>query len=572
MKTTVAAYTIDFLTKKGMEDIFVLTGHGAMYLNDAIAAKKGLRFYCPKHESTAAIMAEGYARLKGSFGTICVTAGPGAANTVPGLAEAWADNAPIVVLSGQVPKKHTTYMAKIPGLRSFGTAELNIIPIVTPLTKYAVFIEDPLTIRYHLEKALYLAFSGKPGPVWIDIPLDVQSAVVDPKKLKGFYPPKQKKRKQKLSKEISKLTTLLQKSKRPLIIAGNGIRQSDSVEDFKKLIDLLRIPVIFSRLGIDILPYSHPFNMGLGGIRGNKHSGILMKSADLVISLGSRLSIPVVGYNLDAFADGAKIVSVDIDSPELEKPGVKLTLPINENLSDLMPELLKILKKQRLPVWEDWLKHCQQLKIDNPMITKELERDPIDLYYFMSRLDSMSNEKHILTSDSGSNYYIAGQIYHFEKGQKEISSIGFGAMGITIPLAVGASIAKPDHQVLAVTGDGSLELNIQDLKTISYYNLDIKLFVINNGGYVSMRNWQDSFFKGRRIGADDKSGVGMLNLEKVAEAFDLNYEVIESYLDIDSKLKRILKKKGPLFIEVVCRQDQTLMGPLNPDEKINHAS
>lgn len=566
----VADFVAQFLVEQGIKDIFVLTGHGAMFLNDAIASRKDINYYCARHETTAAIMAEAYARFKGSLGAICVTAGPGSTNTVPGLAEAWVDNGPILIISGQVPKRHTTHLAKVPGLRSFGTAEVDTISVVSPMTKYAVMVNNPKTIKFHLEKAVYLALNGKPGPVWIDIPLDIQSSLIDPKKIKGFKPPKENNIKNS-NHQIEKLIDLLKKSKKPLIVAGGGIRQSKTTEIFKQIAHKLNMPIIFSRMGIDILPYSHPLNMGLGGIRGNKQSYLIENQADLIISLGSRLAIPMVGYDLEIFNKNAKIIAVDIDVAELKKPGVKITLPINMHLNTFFEKLLSKIASEKFPIWETWLKLCQKLKNEHPMITDDLKRDPIDLYYFMSRLAVLGNSKHIYISDSGSNYYIAGQVFTFEKNQREISSIGFGAMGLTIPLAVGASIAAPNHQILGVTGDGSLELNIQDLKTISFYGLNIKLFVINNGGYVSMRNWQDNFFKGRRIGADDKSGVGLLNLKKIAAAFDMPYKSIKSYKQIDTSLKKIFQKKGPLFIEVFCRPDQKLIGPIRPDGEPNYA-
>lgn len=570
-KIRVADFIAQFLVEKGVKDIFVLTGHGAMYLNDAIVSRKDLTYYCSRHEATAALMAEAYARYKGELGAICVTAGPGSTNVIPGLAEAWVDNASIIIISGEVPRRHTTRMAKVPGLRSFGTAEVDTQSIVSPMTKYAVMVDDPKLIRYHLEKATYLALSGKPGPVWLDIPLDVQSSLVNPEKLKGFNQPKERINLHKINTQLAQVIKLLKCSKYPLIVAGGGIRQSKTVEEFNEFSKILNIPIIFSRMGIDIMPYSNPLNMGLGGIRGNKHSYFVENKADLVLSLGSRLAIPLVGYDLEIFNPRAKIISVDIDPAEHKKPGVKLTVPITLDLNDFFAKTIPIIKKEKFPDWSEWTKECQNLKKQYPMITPDLKRDPIDLYYFMSRLSALGEKKHIYTSDSGSNYYIAGQIYEFEKNQREISSIGFGAMGLTIPLAVGASIADPSKQVLGVTGDGSLELNIQDLKTISFYNLDIKLFVINNGGYASMKNWQDKFFKGRRIGADDKSGVGLLNLKNIAKAFDMPYDCIKSYKTIDKKLKQIFKKRGPLFVEVFCRSDQKIIAPVRPNGEPNYA-
>ncbi len=556
MKIRVADYIAQFLVQIGVSDIFVLTGTYSMYLNDAIVSHPKLRYYCPRHEAAGLEMAGGYARMKQGFGAICVTAGPGATNAISGLAEAWLDAAPVIILSGQVPQAHTTYKIDIPGLRTFGTAEINIMPSVRSMTKYAVVVSDPKSIRYHLEKAVYLARSGHPGPVWLEIPLDVQSAMIDSKKIKGFRVPKVKKHKIPMEQCIR----LLKEAKRPLIVAGNGIRQGGAVELFRKLANILDIPIVTTRFGNDLLPYSHRANMGMGGVKGTRFCRTIMQQADVVLTLGSRLAIPFIGYKEDFFNKKAKIISVDIEMAELKKPGARIALPIHVDVKFFLDEFSK--KISNIPVWGTWLQQCQALKLANPMIINEHKTDPIDLYYFMSRLDAMADKRHIFVSDSGSNYYVAGQVYRFEHGQREISSVTYGAMGLSIPLAIGVSVARKDMQVLAVTGDGSLELNIQDLKTISYYGFNIKLFVINNGGYASMRNSQDTFFKGRRIGSDEKTGVAMLNLKKVADAFDLRYERIESVAEIDKKLKKIMSDDKPMFVEVVCTDSQKIIAPM----------
>ncbi len=553
MKIRVADYIAQFLVKKGVNDIFVLTGTYSMYLNDAIVSHPKLRYYCPRHEAAGVAMAGGYARMNESLGAICVTGGPGATNAISGLAEAWLDAAPVIVLSGQVPQEHTTYKIDMPGLRTFGTAEINVLPAVRSMTKYAAVVSDPSSIRYHLEKAAYLARLGHPGPVWLEIPLDVQAVMIDPKKLKGFVAQKSKKKKI----PIEACMKLLKNAKRPLIVAGNGIRQGGAVELFRKLADKLDIPIITTRFGNDLLPYTHPTAMGMGGVKGTRFCRTIMQEADVVLALGSRLAIPFIGYKEDFFNPKAKIIAVDIEKAELKKPGAHITLPIHADVKDF----LKAFRIQNAPSWRQWLETCQQLKRQHPMVTDELKNDPIDLYYFMSRIDAMAGKQHIFVSDSGSNYYVAGQVYRFEKGQREISSVTYGAMGLSIPLAIGASVARKDMQVLAVTGDGSLELNIQDLKTISYYGFNIKLFVINNGGYASMRNSQDTFFKGRRIGSDEKTGVAMLNLRNVARAFDLRYACIEHVYEVDKKLKQIMSDDKPLFVEVVCTDTQKIVTP-----------
>ena len=554
----VADYIAQFLQERGIEDIFMLTGYGSMYMNDAIELS-GIRHYAARNEAAAPMMAEAYARVKGSVGAVCVTAGPGATNAVPGLAEAFVDAAPIIVLSGQVERNHTTYQANLPGLRTFGTAEINIIPIVEPLTKYAAFIDDPLSIRYHLEKAFYLATSGRPGPVWLDVPLDVQQAPIDPYRLEGFSPPPEPSLKTNLDEAADAIVTLLSEAERPLVVCGQGVRQAGAIPEFQALVEHLNVPVLFSRLGQDILSHSHPYIFGQAGIKGSRYCKQMMNQADLVIALGCRLAVQFVGHNFEAFSPDAKIVAVDIEEAELKKPGLSIDLPVH---SDVKPFLEKFNQKcadQAHPDWGSWLEHCRHLVKTHPMLLPEQHRNPIDLYYFMSRLDALSGSNHVLVTDAGSNYYTGGQVWRFENGQREVTSGTNAAMGLSIPLAIGASVANSEGQVLAVTGDGSLELNIQELKTISHYGFNLKLFVINNGGYVSMRKWQDTFFEGRRIDTAEATGVGTLNLERIAQAFDLNYVLIDKYEEVDEKLTEIMADTDPLFVEVVTDDRQVIV-------------
>lgn len=561
----VADYIAKFLVDKGIEDIFLLTGNGAMYLNDGIASQPSIKYYCARNEAASPMMAEAYARLKQSLGAVCLTSGPGSTNAVPGLAEAYVDAAPVLIISGQAPRNHTTHNMGIPGLRNFGTAEINIIPIVSSLTKYAVMVNDPNSIRYHLEKAVYLATSGRPGPVWLDIPMDVQFAQINPNVLAGFNPPVENLPTSDLEKDIDLALQMISRSSRPLIVAGYGVRQGNAINEFKKFLILINAPVVLSRLGIDILPFSHSNNMGLAGIKGTRYCKKIMRSADLIICLGSRLAVPFVGYDLDAFSADAKIIVVDTEPAELKKSGVQIDLPINADVKTIIDRLITKLSFKPLS-FKSWLSYCQNLKESYPMLTEDMKKNPINLYYFMSRIDAISCARNVLITDAGSNYYVGGQVFRFEKGQRELTSGTFAAMGLTIPLAIGASVARKDAQILAITGDGSLELNIQELKTMSYYELNIKLFVINNGGYVSMRNWQDSFFDGRRIGSDDETGAESLNLAKIADAFGLRYAAITCQEEIDEKLKAVMSDDQPIFVEVFCDNNQKIVEPLDHDK------
>jgi acetolactate synthase-1/2/3 large subunit len=550
-----ADYIAKFLKKKGVNEIFMLTGYGAMYLNDAIQSAK-IKHYASRNEAAAPMMASSYSKISGKIGAVCVTAGPGATNALPGLAEAWVDSSPVMIFSGQVEKKHTTNYLNIKGLRTYGTAEINIIESVKHLTKFSAVVKKPNQIRYLLEKAFYYATNGRPGPVWLDIPLDVQKARIEPKRLRGFFPKKNYKFAN--FKDIQKTIKLISNSKKLAIICGQGVRQSKSIKITKKLINKLKAPVIFSRLGQDIISHDADYIFGTAGIKGSKFAKKITRNADLILVFGSRLSIPFIGYKSELFSKKTKILMIDIDKAELKKP-LNVDFKINCDLRDFLIKLESKLNKKQIPDFNNWLQYCKNLKKNNPIIERKMKKNPMDLYFFMDKLGKFSKKESILITDAGSNYYVGGQVWKFEKGQREITSGSNAAMGLTIPLAIGASVAEPKKNIYAVTGDGSLELNIQELKTISHYNLNIKLFVINNGGYVSMLNWQDTIFKGRRIDTKKAAGHGTLNLKNIAKAFDLNWLKISRYQDIELNMKKINQVKGPLFVEVITTNKQKII-------------
>jgi acetolactate synthase I/II/III large subunit len=554
----VVDFIVKFLKQKKINDIFMLTGYGAMYLNDAVKLA-GIKYYATRNEATAPSMASAYARLKNKVGVACVTAGPGATNALPGLAEAFVDSSPIVILSGQVDYKQTTHSTKSEKIRSFGTAEINIIPIVKPLTKYAEIIRNPLDVKYILEKAFFLATSGRQGPVWIDIPLNIQNTIINEKKLKSFKLIKENSQKNKINKDLKKIFNLIQKSKKPILILGHGVKQSNKIIEIKKIINLLKIPVIFTRFTNDLIPHNKKFIYGISGIKATKFSKKIINQSDLALSLGCRFSPQFVGHEFKALSN-AKVISVDIEKDELKKKGQKIDLPLNYDLKYFIPSFLKFIKQKKLNKFNKWNKHCEKLKKNNPLTVKSVSKsnNRMNLYYFMDRLGKISSKKNVLITDAGSNYYVGGQVWNFEKGQKEVSSYTNAAMGLSIPLSIGAAVASPKSTILAVTGDGSLELNIQELKTISHNKFNIKLFVINNGGYVSMHNWADTFFKGRRVDNPVDTGDGTLNLKNIAKAFDLDHYLISKPKNLDNILKKIIKIKKPLFVEVITDNKQII--------------
>ena len=550
----VADYIAKYLKKKKIKNIFMLTGYGAMYLNDSIKKEK-IRYYATRNEATAPIMAAAYGRVKNEVGVACVTAGPGATNAIPGLAEAFVDSSPIIVISGQVDKKHTTISTKSKTIRTFGTAEINIEPIVANLTKFSKTILNANDIKYILDKAFYLAQNGRPGPVWIDIPLDIQRKKIVYKNLKIFKPKKNKLYKD--NSNIQKIIYQLKKSKKPIIVCGQGVKSSKTFNKIYKNISLVHnIPILFTRAAQDLASHTKRLILGQAGIKGSPYCKKIMTECDLVINFGSRLAPQFVGHNFEAFKN-AKIISVDIEKDELYKKGAKIETKINADLKIFIPKLLTELKNKKYFNYKSWSEFCDQLKLEKIKFTS-YKKNPIDLYYFMNELGVISSKKHVLVTDAGSNYYIGGQVWKFEKGQKEITSISNAAMGLSIPLSIGAAVADKKKQILAVTGDGSLELNIQELKTMSHYQLNIKLFVINNGGYVSMHNWADSFFDGRQVDNPKDTGEGTLHFKKIADAFDLSYYKISNVKNVKNDLKKILNNNKPMFIEVVTNNKQII--------------
>jgi len=552
----VSDYITEFLKKKKINDVFMLTGYGAMHLNDAIKIS-GINYYATRNEATAPIMAASYAKIKKSVGVACVTAGPGSTNAIPGLAEAFVDSAPIIILSGQVEFKHTTYSTKSQNIRTFGTAEINIVPIAKTLTKFSTILTKPNDVKFILEKAFHLATTGRPGPVWIDIPLNIQSAIVQLDKLKSYKIPKKIYKKKNIDKDLNKIISLFKKCSKPIIIIGNGVKQSKVKNEVKKFINQIKIPVLFTRFSNDFISHDKKYIMGLGGIKGSKYCKRIMNQSDLVLSFGCRFAPQFVGHDFSAFKN-AKVISIDVEKDELKKKGQKIYLKLNYDINFFFPKLINRTKDLMSSNYKKWSNYCEKLKKNNPLIEKNIKKNPINLYYFMDKLGELSSKKDILITDAGSNYYVGGQVWQFKKGQREICSIANAAMGLSIPLSIGSAVASPDSNILAVTGDGSLELNIQELKTISHNRFNIKLFVINNGGYVSMHNWADNFFKGRRLDTAEATGDGTLNLKNIAKAFDMEHYLIKDYRNIEKDLKHILSFKKPLFVEVVTDNRQLI--------------
>jgi acetolactate synthase-1/2/3 large subunit len=548
----VADYLANHISELGVENVFMLSGTGSVHLDDAFAFQENINHICARHEAAAVYMAEAAAKLTGKIGVVIATTGPGGTNAISGIVEAWVDSTPVLVISGQVNTDQIS-----PGIRSFGVQGFNIIENVEHITKYAAQITDPYSIKYHLEEAIHHATTGRPGPVWLDIPFDVQATKIDSSKLKGYIASEEVSHTSNID-DTNKVINLIQESKKPLVVFGQGIRMSNSIDEFKKFLDKYKIPSICSRMSLDILPYENPYFFGMGGMRGHKAPAILMNEADTIFVLGSSFTHAYAGDNYDAYNQDAKVIMINLDNSEGTKPGLKVDLNINIDLK----EFFKIANDNSDFSASDssvWLERSKYLHENLQTVTDSLAKNPINSYYFVECINKVSKNNHIFVNDAGSSNYICSQALKIKEGQRELTSGAFYSMGIALPLAIGASATYKDSQVIAITGDGSIELNIQELRTLSQNNYNVKLFIINNGGYASIRKSQDEIVGGGRYTDDEE----VLNFKNVSKAFEIDFEILDDYETLESELIRIMNKKGPVLIEVVCDSKQEIIEPFN---------
>jgi len=541
----VAEYIANFLAQQGVREIFMLSGTGSIYLDDAFAHQREMKYVCARHEAAAVIMAEAVAKLTGRLGVAVSTTGPGATNAAAGVVEAWVDSTPVMVISGQVSSSEISTHD-----RTFGIQGFDIVSHVESITKYSATVLDPSSIRYHLERAVHSAMTGRRGPVWLDIPMDIQSSQISPDNLVGFTPDiNDDIAFDNLDSKLDSFIKLLSSSERPSVIFGQGIRASNTISEFKNLIELLDIPVVSARMAKDILSHSYRNYIGMGGYKGQVPPAKILKESDLILSLGTSHS---VSFPVD---DNSKLICVNIDENILKKDDLKIDLSIHADLKDFIPLAVSRVENSNLN-YSQWMRSCIKVKEENPAITGDHLYNPINSYYLLSRLDENSSERHIFVNDAGSANFVSSQTLKLNHGQREITSGAFYSMGLAIPLAIGAASCMPESQIIAVTGDGSIELNLQELQTINLNNLNIKVFVINNGGYASIRDSQDSMCGGRYT--DDEE---ILNFSKVANTFNMPFYFIDDYKDLDSKINQILAEDGPAMIEVLCDPNQHILSP-----------
>lgn len=569
MKIRVSDYIANFLEEKKVKKVFLLSGGGMMHLLDAISRKKEIGYICNHHEQASAMASEGYARKSGNLGVCYATTGPGATNILTGLVGAWQDSSPVLFITGQSKLSQTIQHSQLAGLRQFGTFEVDIVPIVQSVTKYAVFLNDPNKIRYELEKAYFFAKNGRPGPVLIDIPVDIQGALIDPMTLEGFtanlitpspIPD------EVFINAIKRLTA----ATRPLILAGHGVRAANATELFEKIIKQLNIPVATTLLAKDLLEYDNPLFVGHPGMKGDRAGNFAVQNADVILLLGCSLHVLTTGYELDKFAPNAYKIQVELDEKILLREQVGVNEKINCDLTLFLSAVERLGLKQHSQKTNVWHDRCQQWKSDYAVINEPHKKSAteINYYEFMDLLSQSCKGNETITTDAGSAYYVVGQAFLVKKGQRVIVSGALGSMGFAVPAATGASIADPDGTVICITGDGSLQTNIHELATIRHYNLNIKLFILNNHGYVSIRNTQNNFFNGHFAGVDHNSGVSSPNLEKIAAAYGLPYYSARTVSELPNMLNHVLNEKGPVFCEIFTSKEQEII-PTVTSEKLS---
>ena len=546
-------YVAGRLAGWGVRDIFLVPGGAAMHLNDSIGREPALHYVCTHHEQAAAMAAECYARVTGGTGVVNVTSGPGGINALNGVFGAWTDSVPMLILSGQVKRDTCMSLRGAANLRQLGDQEVDIVRMAGPITKYAVLVDDPASIRYHLEKAWFLASSGRPGPCWIDIPVDVQASLIDVDSLRGYDPAEDAPRwdEANVREQCRQVIERLSGATRPVVMAGTGVRAAGAVEEFREAIRQLGVPVTTAWTH-DLIATADPLFCGRPGTIGDRAGNFTVQMSDALLVLGSRLNIRQVSYNWPSFAPRAFKMQVDVDAAELEKPTVRPDLPIHCDLKVFLRELLRQLPEAswRANRHAGWLEQCHERVRRFPVVLEKFRHggSPVNPYYFVEELFARLADDEVVVCGNAAACIVPYQAARLKIGQRLISNSGAASMGHDLPAAVGAAVALHGRRVVCLAGDGSLQFNIQELQTVAHHRLPVKIFVLDNGGYLSIRQTQANFF-GRLMGESPASGVSFPDVVKVAQAYGLPATSIESGRDF-SRIADVLNAPGPFLCRV----------------------
>lgn len=568
MKMKVAEYIADFLVENGVTHNFTVTGGGAMHLNDALGHKEGLVSIYNHHEQACAIGAEGYARLTGKIASVCVTSGPGGTNAITGVLGGWQDSIPMFIISGQVKRETTTWSTDVP-LRQLGDQEFQIVECAKTMTKYAYMVTEPETIGYHLQKAWYLANHGRKGPVWLDIPLDVQAAIIETDHLNKFDPAEVREKENPIFDEAltEEIIEKISHAKRPVVFAGTGIRLSGAYDSFLELIDRLEIPVVTAWNAHDLLWGEHPLYCGRPGTVGTRGGNFVVQNSDLLLVLGCRLNIRQISYNYREFAPNAYKIVVDIDEAELRKPTVVVDMPVHADVADVMKALNQALVKKPITQhFDEWLKWSREINLKYPATLSEYyeKQTPVNPYAFMTEMSKALQEGDKIVCGNGSACVISFQALDLKKNQRLFTNSGCAAMGYGFPAAIGACVASGDKRVICLDGDGSFMMNMQELQTLSYHRWNLKLFILNNNGYHSIRQTQTNLFKGKPlIGVCEENGISFPQFKKIADAFEISYVRIDKTDEVEEMVTAILEMPGPVLCEVMLDDTQNFAPKLS---------
>lgn len=552
MKIRVADYIAQLLVEHGVRHIFSVVGGGAMHLNDAFGNNPVLSVIYNHHEQASAIAAESYARVNGVPAAVCVTTGPGGTNAITGVLCAWQDNIPMIVVSGQV-RYDTTVDSTGLNLRQFGEQEHYIVDTVKSITKYAVMITEPNTVRYHVERAYYLAMQGRCGPVWLDVPLNIQGMIIETEDQKPFVP--EERQEPQFSSE--RLLRLLHKAERPLILAGSGVRAPGVYEKFRAFVETTKLPVLAATSNADVLPVGHPLYFGNFGVFGGRPGNFMVQNADCLLVLGCRLSFKEIGFNYQQFATNAVKIMVDADINELKKPTVKIDLPILIELSTFFDELLH--ENLNIDVPATWIEYGTVLKKRYPIYSKETCNESklgVRPYYFYQEMSKYLKDDAIIVAGNSASAVEQLQLGVEKDGQRLWGNVSCGTMGYDLPASLGAAVAGK-RQVICVTGDGSVQMNIQELATIAGYSLPVKLIVFSNGGYGALVQTQNNFFK-RLSGCTRDSGVFLPDFGKLAEAYGYPYVKCTGREEVATVLEQFFAKDGFGICEVIEEPGQMI--------------
>jgi len=560
MKKKVSELIADFLAEKGVSHVFTVTGGGAMHLNDALGHHEQLTCIYNHHEQASAIAAEGYTRMSGRLAAVCVTSGPGGTNAITGVLGGWLDSIPMFVVSGQVKRETTIHATDVP-LRQLGDQEYDIVASVRPMTKYAVIVLDPSYIAYHLEKAYHLAVSGRPGPVWLDVPLDVQAAIVDTDSLR-HYDPESDDGEKALRYDTSLTNAIVERlksAKRPVLLLGTGVRLADGRDDVLRFAETARIPIVTAWNAHDLVWDDHELFCGRPGTVGTRGGNFIVQNCDLLMVLGCRMNIRMISYNYRDFARGAYKIVVDIDENELKKPTVNIDMPVWADLRDVVRDLLKAdLATVRDKAHEEWIAWCRAVNARFPAVLPEYRREgvPLNPYVFVSDFFQGLDDDDQVVCGNGSACVIGFQAAVIKRNTRLFTNSGCAAMGYGFPAAIGACVARGGRRVICIDGDGSFQMNLQELQTVVYNRLNLKIIYLNNNGYHSIRQTQQNIFSGRPlVGVCDGNGLSFPQVERLAYAYDIPFIKVTCESDVQRLLEK-MKDDGPLFAEIVVDERQ----------------